>query len=268
MTIGIFDSGIGGMSVLHEAMHYLPNEKFIFYADTDNVPYGIKTPDEIRSYADEITEFLIDEGADAVAIACNTATSVAVDYLREKYKLPIIGMEPAVKPAVREAEDKDSGRVLVMATPVTIREKKLHTLIDRVDEHHIVDLLPMPELVEFAEREEFDGPGVEAYLKSRFESLEDTGYSVMVLGCTHFNYFKPLYKKFFDDNLKIIDGNKGTVRRIADVLDLIIDPDGSVDNYKKANVQYYLSGRRVSDDETLKLFSRLHSKLEEVRCIY
>ena len=150
MKIGIFDSGIGGVSVLNEAFHRLPDQDYIFYADVDHVPYGIKSSEQIIEYTDSITAFLIEQGVDAILIACNTATAVAADYLRSKYPVPIIGMEPAVKPAVEEAKE---GRVLVMATPVTIRENKLHTLLERVDTQHRVDLLPMPGLVRFAEDE-------------------------------------------------------------------------------------------------------------------
>ena len=96
MKIGIFDSGIGGLSVLHEAYHQLPGQEFMFYADTDHVPYGLKTPEQIMGYAEEITEFLLQRGAQAIVIACNTATSVAVKELRKNYDIPILGMEPAV----------------------------------------------------------------------------------------------------------------------------------------------------------------------------
>ncbi|MBP3814197.1 MAG: aspartate/glutamate racemase family protein, partial [Butyrivibrio sp.] len=100
MKIGIFDSGMGGLSVLHEAYHQLPDQEYIFYADTEHVPYGIKTPEQIIGYTTEIAEFLIDKGVDAIVVACNTATSVAIKELRKRFDLPILGMEPAVKPAV------------------------------------------------------------------------------------------------------------------------------------------------------------------------
>ena len=122
MKIGFYDSGIGGLSVLQTAMEMLPNEEFIYYADTDHVPYGEKSNDEILAFARRAVDFLIAKDAKAIVIACNTATSVAAKYLRAVHTLPIIGMEPAVKPAV---EEKNHKRILVSATPVTIREKKL-----------------------------------------------------------------------------------------------------------------------------------------------
>ena len=128
MKIGFFDSGIGGLTVLHRAIEALPDEKFIFYADEDNVPYGEKSRAEILSFSDNATSFLIENGAKIIVIACNTATSAAVAHLRGKYNIPFIGMEPAVKPAIACADGK---RVLVTATPFTIRDRYFSTVAPR-----------------------------------------------------------------------------------------------------------------------------------------
>ena len=274
MKIGIFDSGIGGVSVLHEALHRLPNEEYIFYADVNHVPYGKKEPEEIQGFADDIMQFMIQKGVDAVVIACNTATSVAVPFLREKYKnLPIIGMEPAVKPAVK-MRGKD--RVLVMATPVTIRENKLHDLLQKVDTEHSCDLLPMPELVTFAEKENFSDPAILDYLKKQSASLPHpiSEYSVVVLGCTHFNYFKPQYRQMFSEDTNFIDGNAGTIRHLADVLGLTLtdevkavrkETSQACAAVNEEKVSYYFSGRPVEDEKELQIFKHLHERLEEVR---
>ena len=134
MKIGIFDSGIGGLSVLHQAMQLLPDEEFIYYADEQHVPYGEKTSEEILGYVDEIISFMISQGVEAIVIACNTATSVAAKIMREKYDLPIIGMEPAVKQAIDTYGD--TNRVLVVATPITVKGKKIMELVERVDKHN------------------------------------------------------------------------------------------------------------------------------------
>ncbi len=270
MKIGIFDSGIGGLSVLHEAYHMLPGQNYIFYADVEHVPYGTKTPDEILGYTEEITKFLLNKGAEAIVVACNTATSVAIKELRKRYDIPILGMEPAVKPAV---EGTDQKRIMVIATPVTIREDKLRDLLHRVDEEHRVDLLPMPRLVEFAEKEEFETEGVRNYLKEQFRDYNMDDYCALVLGCTHFNYFKPLYREFFGPETLMIDGNKGTIRHLADVLGLSLSnsPDNVVyfDNVHKMlcelSTEYYFSGKKISDEKTLEHLKRLHNRLEEVR---
>ncbi|WP_024866036.1 glutamate racemase [Butyrivibrio sp. FCS014] len=270
MKIGIFDSGIGGLSVLNEACHRLPEQEFIFYADTDHVPYGTKTPEEIIGFATDITEFLISQGAEAIVVACNTATSVAIKELRRRYDLPILGMEPAVKPAVEGTEGK---RIMVIATPVTIREDKLKDLLHRVDGDHRVDLLAMPRLVEFAEREEFESEAVDEYLRQQFSSFDKSRYCALVLGCTHFNYFKPAYRRYFGEGTLLIDGNKGTVRHLAEVLDLNWSQDNVDEDEIKHNIlclrntEYFFSGKRVEDEKTLEHLKRLHLRLEEVRNI-
>ncbi|MCR5404991.1 MAG: glutamate racemase [Butyrivibrio sp.] len=268
MKIGIFDSGIGGLSVLHEAFHLLPDQEYVFYADTDHVPYGLKTPEEIRGYAKEIVEFLIDKGVDSVVVACNTATSVAIKYLRSTFSIPILGMEPAVKPAVEGTEKK---RIMVMATPVTIREDKLKDLLHRVDENHRVDLLAMPKLVEFAEEEVYESKEVYSYLEEQFSDFDLSEYCALVLGCTHFNYFKPAYRRFFDENTLVIDGNNGTIRHLADVMGLELsrdneiysDPERYIETLNRTN--YYFSGRPVNSTDELDRLKRLHKRLEEVR---
>lgn len=262
MKIGIFDSGIGGLSVLHEAYHLLPGQEFIFYADTEHVPYGLKTPQQITGYAKEITEFLIGKGAEAIVVACNTATSVAIKELRRLYDIPILGMEPAVKPAVEGTEGK---RIMVIATPVTIREDKLKDLLHRVDGQHRVDLLAMPRLVEFAEREEFESEEVYGYIRDQFSAFEKSDYCALVLGCTHFNYFKPAYRSYFGSDTLLIDGNRGTTRHLAEVLGLSINDDHNI--LWEDTAKYFFSGKEVADEKTLQHLKRLHLRLEEVRNI-
>lgn len=258
MRIGIFDSGIGGISVLHEAIRRLPDEEYLFYADTDHVPYGIKTPEEVIEYVDEVVRYLIAQEVDAVLIACNTATSVAASYVRDRYAIPIIGMEPAVKPAVEAARVK-GGRVLVMATPITIRENKLKQLLEKVDKEHIVDLLPMPGFVRMAESEVFGGPEVDEYIEEQLAVLDKSVYTEVVLGCTHFNYFIPAIKRAFG-GIETIDGNEGTVRHLAEVLGLTLDENG-----REGAVTYIESGRLVTDEEALARYTRLHDRLEYVK---
>lgn len=254
MKIGILDSGIGGLTVLHQAMSTLPKEDFIYYADTDNVPYGTKSRDEIIGYVDQAVEFLVKQDAKAIVIACNTATSVAIDYIRGKYSLPVLGMEPAIKPAVERCNGK---RVMVIATPLTVKEEKLHHLIQQVDDEHIVDLLPMPELVTFAEAGKFDCPEVYEYLKRELTGYELENYSALILGCTHFNYFKDTYRRIFPKDVAFIDGSIGTVNHLKHILEekgLLEDNQGTV--------EYYDSGRRITDGDRLQQMKLRHDRLE------
>jgi len=144
--IAFFDSGIGGVTVLHEALRLMPDEDYIYYADTLNAPYGIREKHEVKKLVYDAVDFIVRKDVKAVVIACNTATSAAVEDLRRLYSIPIIGMEPAVKPAV-EKNGREHKRVIVTATPLTLKEEKLLNLIDRIDNEHIVDLLPLPDLV-------------------------------------------------------------------------------------------------------------------------
>ncbi len=262
MKIGIFDSGIGGLSVLSEAIHTLSGVDYIFYADVDHVPYGLKTPEEIKGYVGNIVKTLVDMGVDAIVIACNTATSVAAEHVRSLYSIPIIGMEPAVKPAVKLSDENDK-RVLVMATPVTIRENKLRTLLDKVDKKSVVDLLPMPGLVRFAESGIFEGKEVDEYIEEQLAVFDKTKYGEVVLGCTHFNYFKPSIRKAFDD-VVFIDGNAGTVKQLAKVLGISKLADGEEPS---GEITYIESGRVVKDSDSVSKYDRLLKYLDSVRDI-
>ena len=179
-TIGFFDSGIGGLTVLSEALCRIPGADILFYADTDHVPYGTKTREQIVRYAEDAVSSLCERGAEAVVVACNTATSMAISTLRERFPIPIIGMEPAVKPAAAIHPDE---KILVCATPVTIRGEKLHMLIDRSFHEGIrPTLAALPGLVELAETERFDLPSVREYLDTVIDRR--VPYAAVVLGCT------------------------------------------------------------------------------------
>ena len=217
MKIGIFDSGIGGLSVLHQAMIIMPEADYIFYADVDNVPYGEKTKEEVRKLVDHAVGFLVDKGCQAIVLACNTATSAAISYLREKYKLPIIGIEPAVKPAVEHIHESGK-RVMVVSTPVTAKGEKLKKLVDKYDNKHIVDVVALPKLVRFAQDDDFDSSDVTDYLKSEFAPYNLNDYSELVLGCTHFNYFKDSFSKLFPDDLEMVDGNTGVSNNLKNTV--------------------------------------------------
>ena len=211
MKIAFFDSGIGGLSVLHHAMKILPHEEFIFFADEDNVPYGTKSPEEVLACVDAAFKFLVEQGVSAIVVACNTATSVAVVKMREKYSLPIIGMEPALKVALDTFPNR---KVLVTATAITITGEKIRRLIGRLKAQDLAELKALPRLVEFAERQEFNSTAVEIYLRGELENYDWESFSSIVLGCTHFNYFKDTLRKILPPHIKILDGNAGTVNEL------------------------------------------------------
>ncbi|MCI8640131.1 MAG: glutamate racemase [Coprococcus sp.] len=246
MKIGIFDSGIGGLSVLHLAMKMMPCEEFLYYADESHVPYGEKTEEEILRYVKENLDFLVSKGAEAIVIACNTATSVATKEFRSRFPVPIVGMEPAVKKALELYRDEEK-RILVAATPVTIAGDKLHDLLERVDRGHEADLVSLPWLVRFAEKGEFSSREVDDYLKEELGAFDLAEYSALVLGCTHFNYFKERFRHVFPNPVHFVDGNEGTVRQLLRVL------PGKPGTVGDGKVSYYFSGRGAYVDEKERL---------------
>jgi len=249
--IAFFDSGIGGITVLHEALRLLPDEDYIYYADTLNAPYGTREKHEVKKLVSDAVDFIVQKEVKAVVIACNTATSAAVEDLRRTYSIPIIGMEPAVKPAV-EKNGRAHKRVIVTATPLTLKEEKLRNLIDRVDNEHIVDLLPLPDLVKFAERYEFSGEDVYAYIQEEFSSYDLQQYGTVVLGCTHFIYFKKMLTDILPSHIDIIDGNKGTVNNLKKIIENRGEPGGG-----SGMINYFCSGDPVTESNELGKMSML-----------
>ena len=245
MKVGIFDSGMGGLSVLHRALQIMPGIDYIYYADKKNVPYGEKTIDQVKGYVDEIIRFLIAKNVDAIVIACNTATSVATKEYRGGFPVPIIGMEPAVKRAVEEFADVP-GRILVAATPITIAGDKLLQLVDRVDDMREVDLIAWPQLVRFAEAGVFESEAVVESLKESLNDYPVNDYKAVVMGCTHFNYFKENYKKIFPYTTKYVDGVDGTLRQMVRKLPKKLS-DAEING--RGTVEYYFSGKKVDENE-------------------
>ena len=256
MKIAFFDSGMGGLSVLYHAMKVLPHEEFIFYADEDNVPYGTKSTAQVQKFVGDAFDFLLKQDVKAIVVACNTATSVAVAEMRRRYDLPIIGMEPAAKKAL----DMDgTKRVLVTATPITVKGRKMELLIEKVDKDHLVDRLALPELVTFAERMEFNSQAVTDYLQEQLQLFDLSEYSSLVLGCTHFNYFKDTLRKILPENVQFVDGNEGTVRELIRRL-----KERNQLEHNAQSVTYFYSGRQVTDPMELKKIKKCLARLEKM----
>lgn len=219
MSIAFFDSGIGGLTVLQEAMRRLPGKNFLYFADTLHVPYGTKTLNEVKRYVQQSAKLIMKEQVDALVVACNTGTSAAIEELRSTYNhIPVIGMEPAVKPAVRRSHEAGR-RVLVFATSLTLSLTKYHDLVDRVDDHKVVDSMPLPELVQYCEQLMFDPQEIEAYFRGKLAGMNLDLYGTIVLGCTHFPYYKNILHRLLPPHIELIDGTGGTVDRLCAMLD-------------------------------------------------
>ncbi|EET80433.1 glutamate racemase [Campylobacter showae RM3277] len=213
LKIAFFDSGIGGLSVLAEALRRFSGAEFLYFADEDHVPYGTKSRAEIVRLSLDAVGFLVSRGADGVVVACNTATSAAISELRGAFSVPVIGMEPAVKLA---ADSFGARPTLLIATPLTIAGEKLARLVGRLECE--TWSLPLPRLVEFAQDLEFDSPAVRAYLREELAKFELERLGSLVLGCTHFNYFKDVLREILPSHVRIIDGIDGTLNRLASEL--------------------------------------------------
>lgn len=210
--IGFFDSGVGGISVLKEAIKLLTNEDYIYFGDSKNAPYGSKSKEEVKELSFRATEFLLEKGAKAIVVACNTATSAAVKDLRIKYKsIPIIGIEPALKPAV---EINSGGNIVIMATPMTLAENKFNEQLNKFQNKAEIIPLPCAGLVEFIESGIISGEELNCYLKEKLDNYKYPIVSTVVLGCTHYPFIKEELKKVVGQKTFIMDGSAGTVKQL------------------------------------------------------
>lgn len=242
MRIGILDSGIGGLTILRECLKQIPNHEYLYFADSKNAPYGVKSREEVCELTKQAAAFLAEQGAEIVVIACNTATSAAAKQLREIYDVPIIGMEPAVKPALEQAAGK---RVLVTATELTLKEGKFQNLTSVLGAGDVIDLCPLGELVTFAEAGEFSDEKIIPYLEQQLRSFNLNAYSSAVLGCTHFPLFKTAFEKVLPQGVNVIDGSTGTVKRIREFI---------TTESAKPSVRLFRSGKHLEAGEFFDLF--------------
>ena len=207
--IGVFDSGYGGISVLAVAAFLLPDERFVYLGDNLHAPYGALSEEEILDYTRKAVRYLIAMDCKAIIIACNTATSVAAAALRKNLKLPVIAMEPALKPASMIERD---GRVLVLATEVTLKLPKFKKLMESYGK----DAVPIPcsKLVAAVEAGLTEGPEVTALFQEYLSPYMDKPVKAVVLGCTHFVFLKQALRGFLSADVPLIDGNEGTARQL------------------------------------------------------
>ncbi len=250
--IGVFDSGIGGVSVLRELAALAPYENVIYYGDSKNAPYGEKSAEEVRDLTFDAVKKLIDLGAKALVVACNTATGAAVRSLRQMYEdMPIVGIEPAIKPAVLWGENglcktDGSSKILVMATPVTISQPKFAHLMEEYKGRADISPLPCPHLAELIEKGDPDSAEIKEYLKNLLKPY--AAFDSVVLGCTHY----PFVKKHIEAILpkaKIFDGGGGTAKEAI----RRIEAAGLANEKKEKGKITFISSR---EGETLDLYRK------------
>ena len=207
--IGLFDSGVGGISVLRHMLRLMPNERYLYMGDSANAPYGTKTKEQVRQLSFAVVEKLIDRGIKALVVACNTATSAAINDLRSAYPdLIVVGIEPALKLA---ADRFPKGNLGVMATPMTLREEKFDLLLHRFDSQCRVSKIPAPGLVELIEQGRGNSAEAEILLRSLLKDYIGN-IDALVLGCTHYPFAAEAISRVLGEQVALLDGGDGTAR--------------------------------------------------------
>ncbi len=219
LPVGVFDSGAGGVSVLAQIMKRLPKESYIYYGDSANAPYGTKTEEEIKELSLACGDFLMERGVKMIVIACNTATSITVQAMREKYNIPIISIEPAVKPAVEKYPEAKS---VVLATPATLKQKRYSHLLDTLDAAKQVINIECEGLAELVEEGDLKSPHIKAYLYEKLIPYRGQQLGGVVVGCTHYSFIsdqmRDVASKLCGGPCEVFDGKYGTARQVEAVL--------------------------------------------------
>ncbi len=210
LPIAVIDSGVGGISVLRELLKIMPRENYIYFGDSKNAPYGSKEKSDVLEITRNNLKMLQEKGIKALVVACNTATSAAVRILREENPdLVIVGIEPAIKPP---AVTLDNPTVLVMATPLTLKEEKFKRLVERYSDKAEIIPLPCHRLAELIESGNIDSPELDDYIASLLEPYRDQDIDALVLGCTHYPHVRETIERHISPEVKIFDGGEGTAR--------------------------------------------------------
>jgi len=213
--IGIFDSGLGGVSCLGQGMYMLPRERFVYFGDSGVSPYSLMPKAEVKDLCFQACDFLVAKQVKAIVVACNTATSVAVTELREKYQIPILGMEPALKVATDFGLE---GKIIVMATGMTLKSRMMDNLITRFGQGHDIVKLPCRDVITLVESGIIDGPQMEVCLGKYFAEFNPDHIASVVFGCTHYGFLKRPLNKVLGEHIRIADGNEGTIRHLKQIL--------------------------------------------------
>lgn len=229
--IGILDSGLGGLSVLNEVHQIMPEESVIYFGDSAWCPYGAKTAEQIQQRVFKITDYLLGHGCKLIIIACNSATIAAVEALRSAYPIPFVGMEPGIKPAVTHTK---TGVIGVLATEASLAGEKFHRLVNNHAKDIKVITRPCPSFVELVENGELKGTKALSIVKKEIDPLTDAGADVLVLGCTHYPFLRPLIQQAAGSDVHLIDTGQAVTKRTAALIpsDNITEKQTSLSSYE------------------------------------
>ena len=246
--IGIFDSGLGGVSTLGQAMHMLPREKFIYYGDSGVPPYAFMTGSQIRERCRGICDGFMAQGAKAIVIACNTATSAALEDLKARYDIPVLGIVPAVEAAVAQA---GSGKILLLATEFTIQSETLRELIQTYAADREIEMRAPREIIDLVESGTIDGPQMDACIRRFFKDLNTDAITAVIFGCTHLGFLNHSISGVIGSHIHIADGNQDTIKQLIQVLDSLNlrraqgDSRGGVDISNSGGEPYVQNAQKI-----------------------
>ena len=257
--VGAFDSGVGGLSVLRELLVELPKEDFIYVADQKHVPYGTKSPKQVRQFSENITQFLLAKGAKCIVIPCNTASAAALDYLREEFPhTPFIGMEPAVKPA---AEKTKTGKVGVLATQGTFKSERYCSLVERFTNGIEVLENPCIGLVELIENGKANHSKTKALLTKIVEPMIEEKIDAIVLGCTHYPFIQSVLKEILPPAIQIINPAPAVARHTKKRLSKL----KLLNEQSSRKVKFYTSGNPFTFQKQIKHLIDFDGKVKGLR---
>lgn len=257
--IGVFDSGVGGLSVLRAMRALMPNENVIFFGDQGHVPYGPRPLEEVRAFSVAITRWLLDEGAKLIVVACNTASAAALKYLRETFPdVKFVGMEPAVKPA---AETTRTGRVGVLATPATFQGALYASVVERFANGVTLLQDTCPGLVQEIEKGNLDGEATRRILDAALRPMLENNIDTVVLGCTHYPFVIPLIERICGDSVRVIDPAPAAARQAERLLEAGGTRNPSA---RRGRVQFYTSGDAAAVESLLPKLLGESGKVERL----
>lgn len=258
--IGVFDSGVGGLSVLRAIRQELPNEFVLYFGDQAHVPYGPRPLEEVRWFSEAITRFLLDLGAKLIVVACNTASAAALQFLRQTYPdISFVGMEPAVKPA---AENSLTGVVGVLATPATFQGALYTSVVERFASNVTLIQNTCPGLVQLIERGMLDGSETRGIIKSALRPMLSQGIDTIVLGCTHFPFVIPIIQEIVGPTVRVIDPAPAVARQVARLL----DSAGIRAAYLKSEILHFFTSGKATCFEIL--LPRLFTEKGDIQQVF
>ena len=251
--IGVFDSGVGGLTVVREIFRQIPHGDILYFGDTAHVPYGPRRREELIRFADKICQFLIDQGARVIVDACNSTSAVALDFLQEKYDVPIIGViEPGVETALAQSRN---GKVGLIATEATVSSKAHKQKIEQVAPEVVLVSQACPLFVPLVEQGKVSSPEALEAAKRYLAPLKDMGIDSLILGCTHYPFLAVTLQEVLGSSITLVDPAKETVHRLKEIIEQL--PQGEQDHNRH---RYFVSGDPV-------VFSEVGNQLMDKYCL-